>query len=399
MKVAQFSTSEGGGAGIAVKRLSEALRLQEVESDIITLNDFTNDSMLYKKGIIKLDYIISNIVSKSNKTYPFSTGYIGIENRKLKDIVQKYDVIHIHWINNGFLSTSNLKYLVDNSKKIVITMHDSWFFTGGCHVKLGCDGYINKCNNCKYTNKAFKNIAEKNQKIKGELLNNNKVNVITPSEWLMRQVEVSSIKIPNIINIKNCIDDKYSFLQSRNDVRKELGLDKDKKYVMIIMANLTDKHKGGKYIKEILERLNSDIEVLLVGDDTNIELLDLRGNYKALGYISDETKLKKIYYASDALINPTIDDNLPYVLIESMLMGTPVISFNVGGIPEIVDKDVNGYLAQIGDVSEIINGINKIIYSNKYLDIRKSCSEKIKREFNMDGIAKKHIQVYKGEDI
>ncbi|MBT1712621.1 glycosyltransferase, partial [Fulvivirgaceae bacterium PWU5] len=62
------------------------------------------------------------------------------------------------------------------------------------------------------------------------------------------------------------------------------------------------------------------------------------------GFVSDEHKKALIYSAADVYVLPTLADNLPNVVIESLMCGTPVIGFKTGGVPDMIKHGHNGIL-------------------------------------------------------
>src|SRR5260370_4550150 len=83
-----------------------------------------------------------------------------------------------------------------------------------------------------------------------------------------------------------------------------------------------------------------------------------------MGSLKDEYSIALVYNASDIFIAPSLADNLPYTIFEALSCGTPVVAFDTGGISDMVQHKVNGYLAKYKDVEDIVEGI-KFVWNNK----------------------------------
>ena len=61
------------------------------------------------------------------------------------------------------------------------------------------------------------------------------------------------------------------------------------------------------------------------------------------------------YSCADLFVIPSLEDNLPNTIMESMACGTPCVGFEIGGIPEMIDHRVNGYVANYKDAGDLAN--------------------------------------------
>ena len=82
------------------------------------------------------------------------------------------------------------------------------------------------------------------------------------------------------------------------------------------------------------------------------------------GYINDAKLMAQYYAAADIFLFPTLADNLPNSILESMSSGTPTIAFKTGGIPDMINHDFNGWLAETHDARSLIEGL-KVAFENK----------------------------------
>jgi glycosyltransferase involved in cell wall biosynthesis len=115
-----------------------------------------------------------------------------------------------------------------------------------------------------------------------------------------------------------------------------------------------------------------------------------------LGYVSSD-RLKSIAYsAADLFIFPTRADNLPLVLQESMACGTPMVSFNVGGVLDLVRPGVTGYLAQPEDPQDFYHGIMQLIEDkNLRASMRQTCRAIALEEYPVELQGQRYIELYR----
>ncbi len=167
-------------------------------------------------------------------------------------LVREADVIHLHWINAGFLSLKSLEELLNSGKPVVWTFHDMWPFTGGCHYALDCQEYTRECGNCPYLKRPRKgDLSHRLWKKKQKLFSDRIVNVITPSGWLQDCVEASSsLSHWPVTTIHNPVDSEVFRPLERVEACRKLGLDPSKKYILFGAATMKNVLKGFNYFLE-----------------------------------------------------------------------------------------------------------------------------------------------------
>lgn len=372
MKIVHISKGYNhGGAGIACKRLVEAQRSVGLDATVITQEkgEFPNyvysttKSRLKKKiNFIRLafeKFIFLFYEKSSANRFLFSLGNIG-ESIAKHPAVKNADIINLHWINGGFISIKGLRELLQLNKPVVWTMHDMWSFTGGCHYAGSCNHFQKKCGDCLHLNKpTIKDISAKQFKQKEALYNSNNIFFTSPSKWLKTTAEQSSLlKNKKIDNLPNAVPFLSDGLNKKSS-REALGLPKDKNLILFGAFNIKHERKGLSYLIEALEMLSDKINGELVIFGKQDAVFD-KLNYKvhSLGYQSDPTVIAMIYNAADIYVIPTLEDNLPNTVLESLACNTPVVAFNTGGIPDMVDHKINGYVAEYKNSNDLANGIS-----------------------------------------
>ena len=113
-----------------------------------------------------------------------------------------------------------------------------------------------------------------------------------------------------------------------------------------------------------------------------------------LPYIKNEHELVDIYNAVDLFAIPSLEENLPNMVMEAMSCGIPCVGFNVGGIPEMIDHLHNGYVAQYKSAEDFANGIYWILTEPEYTTLSEQACRKAVSNYSESAIAKRYIDVY-----
>lgn len=382
MNIVQLQTS-GKSAGSAAVKLHRAFLKKGLNAHLISL--YRADSL--DSNIISLPRIarlVSDIEQRIKKVLffrkivsrfgSFSYPIIGNDITKL-DVVKNADVIYLHWILGGFLNLKNIENILKLKKPVFVVMHDMWWITGGCHHSFECKKYQVQCYNCHiFQREKKKDLSYKLFK-KKKFLNKKFDNLyyISPSHWLYSCAEKSAILnekplyvIPNIIETKN-----YKKLDKLIS-KKILNFSVDDIIITFGAISINSPYKGWKYFLDSLNKLNETkglqhqkIKILLFGSGYPQDIQkQIPFPLKLMGAILDEVTLALIYNSSNVFVVPSLADNLPTTIAESLNCGTPVVGFNIGGIPEMIEHKQNGYLAKYKNSEDLAKGIIYCLENN-----------------------------------
>ena len=415
MKILIINKSDTvGGAAIAAKRLKDALQsnghsvkmlVQEKLSDDETIFSTTTNGLkkYYNILLFILERVYFLFFEKSKAVrFSFSPAVAG-ENITKHPLVKEADVIHIHWFNQGFLSLKNLKQLLRLNKKIVWTLHDMWAFTGGCHYSGNCENYKINCGNCKFLKKpGEKDLSTRILKKKQRILQNSNMQIITCSNWLANKARESSLlKDFSIKAIPNPIDTSIFHPKDKPKLREQMGLPQNKKLILFGAANIMDERKGLKYLVSALEKIKlenpelaENSEILLFGKSNEEFLAQLPLKVNNLGLIKGESNISNVYAVADVFVLPSLEDNLPNTVMESLACGTPVVAFNAGGIPEMVDHKKSGYLAEYKSVGDLADGVSYVLQHKNPKFMLENSVDKVKLAFNQNIVQDQYQSVY-----
>jgi glycosyltransferase involved in cell wall biosynthesis len=281
----------------------------------------------------------------------FNPGVFGSDISKYP-LIQQADIVHLHWVNFGFLSVSDISALTRLNKPVFWTLHDMWAFTGGCHHSGSCENFQHSCGGCKFVkNPNPSDLSHRMWEAKKAGFAQKNLHIITCSDWLGNRAKQSSILRDHDINtIPNAIDTEF-FSPKANS----LGLDPAKNYILFVAMRVNAPAKGFHLLKEALQFLDaSTTELLIVGGEMTEELPLKAHNF---GQISDPARMRDIYAAAEVFVTPSLEENLPNTIMEAMACGTACVGFEVGGIPEMIEHEVTGYVAQAFDPADLAKGI------------------------------------------
>lgn len=406
MKVAILSTYDiDGGAAKAAFRLHKALRNNDIKSKMIVQRKTSANSTVHEINkrspfaeSILSDDILWDMFYSNKKNVIFSTGIFG-ENFLSNKFVRQADIIHLNWINNNFISIKSLSKI---DKPIVWTLHDMWSFTGGCHYTGECEKYKLSCNFCPILNSNRKyDLSNLVFKIKKKYYSKN-ITIVAPSKWLKNCASSSELFYNSkVVNIPYALNNDTFKSYNKMDIRNLFKMREDKFIVLFGAVNATgDKRKGYKYLKEAIELLIKNniidnLEIVVFGANNCKNIETSKVTYRYIDKIDDEHKLAQVYSMSDVFVIPSLEDNLPNTILESLSCGTPVVGFDVGGIPDLVEHKVNGYLAKYKSVEDLAQGIYWIYKNNKNNWLGKNGRDKVVKNYSNDVIAKQYIDLYK----
>ncbi len=417
MKVLLVSTFyKSGGAAIAAHRLVSALT---TKCDITYLtqkspNDLFKKTYSYdSKPLGKISHLFRFIVERlyflpkeKNKgiRYNFSPANTGIDITK-NPLFDSADVIHLHWINQGFISLKNIEQLVQSNKPIVITLHDMWYFTGGCHYSGTCEGFKHQCGYCPLFSAPSKNdLSHTILQQKIAILSNAKnVRWVACSNWLQQEALSSTVLMDAAVaSIPNPLPEIYTKEISQTDaLRAQFDLPKSTPLLLFGAMQLQDERKGFAYFKKALEHLSQEAfdikpEIVIFGGIKKDQLtafdnLPFKVHYK--GQMNPTTELPNLYAACDIFVLPSLEDNLPNTVAEAMSQSTPVVAFNIGGLSQMINTGINGYLAKAKDSKDLATGINTILKGD-LSSYKKEARSKAIGLYDANSVSNQYISIY-----
>jgi putative colanic acid biosynthesis glycosyltransferase len=318
-----------------------------------------------------------------------------------KQFIQKIDkinpdVIHLHNIHGYYINIEELfNYLKSANKRVVWTLHDCWAFTGHCaHFDyIACEKWKTGCYDCPQKSEYPKSIFIDNSKNnylrkKSSFLGVRDLTIVTPSNWLANLVRESFLKEYPVEVINNGVDLRV-FKSTNSNFREKNNLQES--FVILGVANIWNEKKGLDTLIRISNMLDESMKIVIVGL-TQKQKERLPRNILGITKTADIKELVNIYTAADVFVNPTLEDNFPTTNLESLACGTPVITFKTGGSIESIDE-TTGFLVEKGNITELINKINKIQQNGKQRYYY-SCINKANRLFSKNDRYLDYLKIY-----
>lgn len=378
MKITLVNTYDTrGGAAIACKRLREALTANRIETSMLVQEVSKDHPGIFtkNKGFIYtlqgrfrfyLDTFFFTLFEASSRfRFAFSAAITGTDISR-HPLIRNADIIHLHWINQGFLSLRDIRKLTTLQKPVVWTLHDMWPFTGGCFHSGTCMNFTGKCGNCFFLKAPHENdLSHRVWKRKEEAFRKLDLHVVTCSNWLANRAKQSSLfGFRSVAVIPNPIDTSVFKPSDRAAARRQLELPQNKFIISMSAFKPLNEKKGFEYLRKALEKLvlsrpelKDNLLILVIGYVPGESPFTLPIEYRITSYIHNEEEMAAYYNASDLFILPSLEENLPNTIMEALACGVPALAFDTGGIKDLIDHQVNGYLAEFGSVEDLANGI------------------------------------------
>ena len=411
MKVCLISSSDGRAGGhAAAYRLHQGLQSQVNSTMLVgekSRGDYTVVSPTSKlaKAWVNIAPSLDAIPklfypSRDRTTYSLQW----VPDRVAAQVAQiAPDIINLHWINSGYLQ---IETIAKFNKPLVWTLHDMWAFTGGCHYSQECDRYRQTCGSCPLL-KSNRNwdLSRWLWQRKAKSWQNIDLTIVTPSSWLAECAAASSLfqgvrieVIPNGLNTQ-----RYRPFEQKL-AREIVGLPLDKKIILFGAVSATSNaRKGYSLLMPALQKLKhhptqQQMELVIFGASRPKDLPDFGIEARYLGRLNDDISIALLYSAADVFVAPSIQDNLPNTVMEALACGTPSVAFNIGGMPDLIDHQQNGYLATAYDPEDLARGIAWILEDRERWQSLSTCaSTKVEQEFTVEKQAQTYLQLY--EDI
>jgi glycosyltransferase involved in cell wall biosynthesis len=414
MKILILSTSErAGGAAIAANRLMLALNKAGHQAKMIVRDKQTNDPNVIsvnvswwkrKVNFIRFAYerwvIFMHNLFSSNNLFAVSIANTGT-NIKNHPLVKETDIIHLHWINQGFLSLNDIRKLIDTGKPVVWTLHDFWPVTGICHHAWGCEKFKNTCEECPFLGSRKKHDLSCRTQEKKQSLSKSTIQIVAVSSWLKEVAEESALtRELRITTIPNIVDTSIFFpADNKPAIRERFSFPRVKKIVLMGAAKINDPIKGFGYLEQalwLLKEKRDDIFLVLFGEIKNASsfLSNIPVEFAFMGRLSDVSIISRLYTAADVTIVPSFYETFGQTLIESMACGCPVVSFDNSGQTDIIEHKVNGYLADFQNTYDLADGIEWVLRNTRKLNLSDACVKKVNENYSESVVANKYVTLY-----
>ena len=404
MKVLHISYSDGiGGAARAATRIHHAClkylivshmlvkekiscfsTIEEISEQISLIGKITNrikTKILWKV----LNKQKPDAISKLYSLAALPSSYL-VKRINTSDA----DLCNLHWVCGDFLSIESIQRI---TKPIVWTLHDMWAFCGAEHYAEN-EEWQNG-----YSSRSFWDLDRWVWTRKKKAWTR-PMYIVTPSAWLADCVKKSALMGSwQVRNIPNPLDTQVFQPRGKLLSREILGLPLDKKLVLFgAISPTADRRKGWDLLQLALQKLSQTADgvvgvVFGQSEPLNPPKLGLPLHW--MGYLHDDITLSLLYSAVDVMVVPSRQDNLPQTSTEPQACGTPVVAFDVCGLPSAVEHKQTGYLAKPFDIDDLAHGISWVLSDQERSQkLSSQARERAVRLWSPEVVAKQYLEVY-----
>jgi len=311
---------------------------------------------------------------------------------------KKADMVHCHNLHGRFFSLNTLQKM-SMLKPVVWTLHDEWALTPHCAYTFEGNKMQNGLYTCKDVNVPPRILWDNTAYLsrwKNKLYSKSKFHIITPSIWLKKRVENTILKNQDVRLIPNGIDTDVFKMTPREEARSILKLPIDKK-IILFLANSTKNNpwKGWAYTEKVISHYK-DVKNMIFLNVGNLEKYDNESNVRYIGHIDKMETLALYYSAADALLFTSTAENFPLVILEAMSCGLPIITFDVGGVKEVVVHKENGYVTEYLNTDGLISGVKWLseLDTKNLLSISQKSSDKIRDDYDTKKMTNSYLALY-----
>ncbi|MFN3782676.1 MAG: glycosyltransferase [Spirosomataceae bacterium] len=418
MKIVFINTNDAiGGAAIAAKRLRDVLlenghELQLLVHERNDKNDrYTTEfnPTFWGKWKAKASFLLERLYfycfEKSKKQrFSFSPLVCGSPIHT-HELVQRADLVHLHWVNFGLVNPHQLKQLIHVPQPIVITLHDMWWITGGCHHSGSCESYQLICGDCEtyLRNPSSIDLSFREFQQKRNIIQTKKnIAVVACSEWLAQRARKSSImEDKRIVVIPNPLDTTIFKPLEQTELRKKYGLPSHKKYVVVAAAKLEISWKGVQQLIEsiqiVQEKAIIPVEIIVIGQIEANTVEQFALPVHQLGLLDSPEKMAEAYNLGDVFVSSSLFENLPNTIMEALGCGIPCVGFKTGGIPEMIQHKQTGYLAEFKNTQDLAKGILWTLdrTETENIEIKQAARTFALRNYKKEVVAQKIEHLYR----
>lgn len=342
-KLLSINSSNFGSTGSIMMGISEMAE----KNNYVTHISYPSSKSNSRRKVDKPIKISNRIERNLHLKLSYETGMNGCYSkigtqrfiRKISEISP--DIIHLHNLHNCYINLEMLfTYLKNQKIPVVWTLHDCWAFTGQCpyFTMVDCDKWKYGCHTCPKYNDYPAARVDKTREMYGLkkkwFTGVDNLTLVTPSNWLKGQVELSFLKEYKTKVIYNGIDLSV-FRPRETDFRKKHSL--EGKTILLGVANPWSERKGLSVFKELSNKLGINYKIVLVGLEQK-QIKELPYNILGLPKTDSTSRLTEIYSAADYFINPSIEETMGLVTVEAIACGTPAIVSNSTAVPEMLDN-------------------------------------------------------------
>ena len=412
MKIAHFSSYTTGGAAIAARRLHETLVERRIDSTFyfkggpqpdrsyarVFTNSHTAWSRMHRR-IQKRLLVVPAFKGRPDGYEQFSLSWMqGLT--PIQKIGATPSIVHMHWIAD-FIDYPSFFGSIPDDAPIVWTLHDMNPFTGGCHYSWDCRKYQDGCSACPQLGLAGRiDLAARNSRVKAAAIASKNIHVVADSHWLEGEARSSAVlsNVRSFRTIHYGLDAERFTPRAKAACRMALGLDPDAVIIAFGADGIENRRKGMLLLLDAMDHIRSDRPVVLLvfGRGQELQSRYERFTVKYMGFVSSLDLMTIIYSASELFIMPSLYEAFGQTCLEAMACGTPVVGFDTGGIPDMIEHGRTGLLATPGDVGDLVEKMQWMIdHPSERCAMGTAARAVVEQEYTLEVQASRYLELYR----
>jgi glycosyltransferase involved in cell wall biosynthesis len=301
------------------------------------------------------------------------------------------DLVQLHNLHGSYFSYTALPFL-SRRRPTVWLLQDQWAMTGHVSYSLDCERWRDGCGACPYLDeypRLRRDTTALLWRLKRRVYARSKLTLIVPSRWMLELVRVSPLLSRfEVHRIPHGVDTEVFRPRPKREARRSFGLPEDRPVVLFSASDLNEPRKGLHLLVRALSGMAHPPLLALAGGGEPPRGIDAR----PLGAIDDDRVLAQAYAAADVLAVPTVADALTQTAIESIACGTPCVSFDRGGVTDVVAHGDTGYQARFGDAADLARGLQAVLDDADGFGPR--CRRAAEEQFGIQLQVRRYVDVY-----
>ena len=308
------------------------------------------------------------------------------------------DVVNLHWVAR-FLDVESLAAWLPPDLPVVWTLHDMHLLTGGCHYDHGCGKFVTGCGACPQLGSTsaedLSSIYWNRKRATFRGMAPRSIEIVTPSRWLADEARRSGV-IPETMGVRVIpygLDTELFAPSDREAWRKRHDIPADARVLLFVAQSVENRRKGFAHLSAAMAQLRDVPGLCLVSVGKGEPELPDSVNSRHLGEIRSDREMSGVYGMADVFCVPSLQDNLPATVLESLASGTPVAGFGIGGIPDMVRPGITGELAESATGEALASAIRRVLDGSREA-LRSRCREVAESEYSLDLQARRYVELY-----
>ena len=306
---------------------------------------------------------------------------------------KKIDTIYVLNIHEFFINERLFfKTVGKMGVRLIYILTDEYAFLGRCCFNDDCNHYLTGCGGCpsikKYPPSLFFDRSKCIFSMKKEAYAYLSNSVFVGPEYVINKAKNSPLlNNKQLFVLDEAIDVDLFSPCDNNRARKELAIPEDKKIILCIAPD-TDPRKGCEYFLELVKSLNDNPDYFFIHIGSSKAGDNDGPNFLSIGYISDLHLLAKYFSVADLFVFPSLSDSMSNACLDALACGTPLLCFNISGMPYLGDKSVLT-LVEPKNVQALTEAVLQT--TSKSLNVIKTCREYALSRYNQNDYFKKLI--------